>query len=173
MKSILIVEGEKPVRSVLTFTLNRAGFEIGEARSCLEAREHMATRRPDLILLDWTLPGSSSGCGGTAQSSRNARWTYTSGACARCWSLPATTASFRSYGALVTGSPHRASELTRRHVCRLPCSCGSACGFGIPGSLRAAPASPAAGEEVLAALACAVGGSGGLALLGHVHEDLL
>jgi len=39
--------------------LTREGYEMVEAGSTQEARQIIASRRPDLILLDWMLPGQS------------------------------------------------------------------------------------------------------------------
>ncbi|MDD3608269.1 MAG: phosphate regulon transcriptional regulator PhoB [Halothiobacillaceae bacterium] len=58
-KTILIVEDEKPIREMVAFALGRAGFEMIEAGDVAEAYEQMSSRLPDLILLDWMLPGAS------------------------------------------------------------------------------------------------------------------
>lgn len=56
---VLIVEDEAPVRQMIAFNLNRAGFSVAEAGDCASARSHMADDRPDLVLVDWMLPDSS------------------------------------------------------------------------------------------------------------------
>lgn len=56
---ILIVEDERPVREMVSFSLQRAGFEVREAADCAEAREVIADGLPDLILMDWMLPEMS------------------------------------------------------------------------------------------------------------------
>ena len=56
---ILVVEDEAAIREMLRFTLAREGFEVDEAADVAEARRRLAERRPDLILLDWMLPGVS------------------------------------------------------------------------------------------------------------------
>ena len=58
-KCILIVEDEQPVREMLGFALNGAGFDTREAADVGEAHRRIAERVPDLILLDWMLPGVS------------------------------------------------------------------------------------------------------------------
>lgn len=58
-KSILIVEDEQPIREMVGFALGRAGYELREAGDVSEAYELMADRLPDLILIDWMLPGAS------------------------------------------------------------------------------------------------------------------
>ena len=58
-KQILIVEDEKPIREMIAFGLRRAGFEVLEAEDCRAARQRLADRRPDLMLVDWMLPDMS------------------------------------------------------------------------------------------------------------------
>ncbi|MGC9456374.1 MAG: phosphate regulon transcriptional regulator PhoB [Halothiobacillaceae bacterium] len=58
-KTILIVEDEKPIREMVAFALGRAGYELVEAGDVAEAYERMAHKLPDLILLDWMLPGAT------------------------------------------------------------------------------------------------------------------
>jgi len=58
-KQVLIVEDERPIREMIAFGLKRAGFEVTEAEDCRAARAQLADRRPDLILIDWTLPDMS------------------------------------------------------------------------------------------------------------------
>ena len=56
---ILVVEDESAIRSLLHYTLERAGFEVIAASTAHQAQHHIAHRVPDLILLDWMLPGKS------------------------------------------------------------------------------------------------------------------
>ncbi|MEE4184841.1 MAG: phosphate regulon transcriptional regulator PhoB [Gammaproteobacteria bacterium] len=56
---ILIVEDETPVRQMIAFNLNRAGFDVDEASDCATGRSRIADNRPDLVLVDWMLPDSS------------------------------------------------------------------------------------------------------------------
>lgn len=56
---ILIVEDEAPIRDMLRFTLERSDFRVSEAPDVQSARLAIADQRPDLILLDWMLPGVS------------------------------------------------------------------------------------------------------------------
>ncbi len=58
-KLILVVEDEVPIREMLRFALMRAGFRVSEAGGAQEARLRMADARPDLILMDWMMPGLS------------------------------------------------------------------------------------------------------------------
>jgi two-component system phosphate regulon response regulator PhoB len=56
---ILIVEDEAAIREMLGYALAREGYEFDEAADVEQARALLARRRPDLILLDWMLPGMS------------------------------------------------------------------------------------------------------------------
>jgi two-component system phosphate regulon response regulator PhoB len=56
---ILVVEDEQPIRDMITFSLEQAGFEPVGAADAREAQAQIADARPDLILLDWMLPGIS------------------------------------------------------------------------------------------------------------------
>jgi len=56
---VLIVEDEAPVRQMIAFNLDRAGFTVDEAEDVATARSRIADNRPDLVLIDWMLPDSS------------------------------------------------------------------------------------------------------------------
>jgi two-component system phosphate regulon response regulator PhoB len=56
---VLIVEDEAPVRQMIAFNLNRAGFVVDEAPDVATARSRIADNPPDLVLVDWMLPDSS------------------------------------------------------------------------------------------------------------------
>ncbi len=58
-KHVLIVEDEAPIRDMIRFALERAGFRVTEAEDAQGARLSMAEQRPDMVLLDWMLPGVS------------------------------------------------------------------------------------------------------------------
>lgn len=58
-KRILVVEDEAPIRDMLRFALERAEFRVSLAADVPEARLRIAEFRPDLILLDWMMPGVS------------------------------------------------------------------------------------------------------------------
>jgi len=53
---ILVVEDEPAICDMLAFALHRAGHEVADA---MRAQTAIAERTPDLILLDWMLPGQS------------------------------------------------------------------------------------------------------------------
>ncbi len=56
---ILLVEDEAPIREMLGYTLMKAGYTLREAADVEQARPILADDRPDLVLLDWMLPGMS------------------------------------------------------------------------------------------------------------------
>jgi two-component system, OmpR family, phosphate regulon response regulator PhoB len=58
-KYVLIVEDEQPVREMLGFWLTRHGFEVAQAADAESARQQIFRRRPDVVLIDWQLPGIS------------------------------------------------------------------------------------------------------------------
>ncbi len=57
--NILIVEDEPAIRQMLSFTLAGDGYSSVEAGDVEAANQVMKTVMPDLILLDWMLPGLS------------------------------------------------------------------------------------------------------------------
>jgi two-component system phosphate regulon response regulator PhoB len=59
MPKILIVDDEPPIREVIRFALEAAGFQTLEAGHADEARRQIIAENPDLILLDLMLPGRS------------------------------------------------------------------------------------------------------------------
>jgi len=56
---ILVVEDETPIREMITFVLEQNGFNSVEAIDIKQAKEKIIEPYPDLILLDWMLPGGS------------------------------------------------------------------------------------------------------------------
>lgn len=58
-RSILLVEDEAPIREMLKIVLEQASFSVNEAEDFDIALEKMVEPYPDLILLDWMLPGGS------------------------------------------------------------------------------------------------------------------
>jgi len=58
-KQILIVEDEPAIADMVAFALTRAGIEPVLAADTRAAQEAIVARVPDLILLDWMLPGVS------------------------------------------------------------------------------------------------------------------
>ena len=58
-KRILIVEDEPAIRDMVAFALRKGEYEPATAGDAREAQAAIADRVPDLILLDWMLPGTS------------------------------------------------------------------------------------------------------------------
>ena len=57
--NILVVEDEDAIREMLTMVLGQAGFMPIAAADAKEAQKILDDNLPDLILLDWMLPGIS------------------------------------------------------------------------------------------------------------------
>jgi|SRR5680860_329743 len=57
--TILTIEDEAAIREMVGYALRRAGFDAVEAGDADEALLQVAETNPDLILLDWMLPGQS------------------------------------------------------------------------------------------------------------------
>ena len=57
--TILIVEDEADLAEMMRYNLESEGFRVATSASGDEAAEYMRTTVPDLILLDWMLPGLS------------------------------------------------------------------------------------------------------------------
>lgn len=58
-KKVLVVEDEQSIRTMLRYALEMAGFRVEEAEDTQVASRQVRHAPPDLILLDWMLPGSS------------------------------------------------------------------------------------------------------------------
>lgn len=56
---ILVVEDEAAIREMLHLALTKVGFTLGEAADVRQANYLIFERLPELILLDWMLPGTS------------------------------------------------------------------------------------------------------------------
>jgi two-component system phosphate regulon response regulator PhoB len=57
--TILIVEDEADLAEMMRYNLEAEGYRVATAASGDEAADYMRTTVPDLILLDWMLPGLS------------------------------------------------------------------------------------------------------------------
>jgi two-component system phosphate regulon response regulator PhoB len=58
-KRVLIVEDEPSIRDMVAFALGKAGMDVLHAGDVRSAQAVLGDRIPDLILLDWMLPGIS------------------------------------------------------------------------------------------------------------------
>ena len=54
---ILVVEDEPDIRELLSFTITRAGFDVREAENAEDAIKMLDVGTPELIVIDWMLPG--------------------------------------------------------------------------------------------------------------------
>jgi two-component system phosphate regulon response regulator PhoB len=59
MARILVVEDESAVRDMICFALKQADFDCDEAPDTETAVQRLADTPPNLILMDWMLPGKS------------------------------------------------------------------------------------------------------------------
>jgi two-component system phosphate regulon response regulator PhoB len=57
--SILIIEDEEPIRILLAYNLEAEGYRVRQTAQGEDAVHMIAEERPDLIILDWMLPGIS------------------------------------------------------------------------------------------------------------------
>ena len=57
--TILVVEDEAAIRELLKVNLEDAGYEVREAADAEAAARMLREALPDLVLLDWMLPGQS------------------------------------------------------------------------------------------------------------------
>lgn len=57
--SILIVEDEEPIRILLAYNLESEGYRVRATAQGEDVQHLVGEERPDLILLDWMLPGIS------------------------------------------------------------------------------------------------------------------
>lgn len=58
-RRILIVEDEAPIREMLSFVMEQHGYQAVEAKDFDTAVSKIAEPYPDMVLLDWMLPGGS------------------------------------------------------------------------------------------------------------------
>jgi len=59
MPTILVVEDEPAILELLKINLVDAGYEVKEAADAETAQALLKDSLPDLVLLDWMLPGQS------------------------------------------------------------------------------------------------------------------
>ncbi len=58
-KRVLIVDDEAPIREMIAVALEMAGYECLEAESANAAHALIVDDKPDMVLLDWMMPGAS------------------------------------------------------------------------------------------------------------------
>jgi len=57
--TILLVEDEQAIREMLRYALEKKDYTVLEAESAQQARTLLLTNRPDIIIVDWMMPGES------------------------------------------------------------------------------------------------------------------
>ena len=57
MKHIVVVDDDKEIREIITFALGYHGFDVAAASNGSQLQSLLATRLPDLIMLDVMMPG--------------------------------------------------------------------------------------------------------------------
>lgn len=58
-KTVLIVDDEAPIREMIAVALEMADYQCLEAADAREAHALIVDKHPDLVLLDWMLPGTT------------------------------------------------------------------------------------------------------------------
>ncbi|TNE79666.1 MAG: phosphate regulon transcriptional regulatory protein PhoB [Gammaproteobacteria bacterium] len=58
-KTILVVDDEPAIRDMISTALDVAGFECMQAENAQQAHAMIIDEKPDLVLLDWMMPGTS------------------------------------------------------------------------------------------------------------------
>ena len=58
-QTVLVVEDEAHIATMLRYNLEKAGYGVVEVTSGDEAMHRIAEHKPDAVLLDWGLPGMS------------------------------------------------------------------------------------------------------------------
>ncbi len=59
MSRVLVVEDESAIAELISINLRHAGFEVSVATNAEQAQRAVDGALPDLVLLDWMLPGQS------------------------------------------------------------------------------------------------------------------
>jgi len=56
---VLLVEDEAPIREMMSLSLTKAGYFIIEAQDAESARKQIMDDLPDIMIVDWMMPGES------------------------------------------------------------------------------------------------------------------
>lgn len=59
LKRVIVVDDDKQIQEIVTFVLNRNGFEVAVASNGQQLQHLLATQIPDLIILDVMMPGQN------------------------------------------------------------------------------------------------------------------
>jgi two-component system phosphate regulon response regulator PhoB len=58
-KRVLIVDDEAPIREMIAVALEMAGYDCIEAENAQQAHAAVLDQMPDMVLLDWMMPGTN------------------------------------------------------------------------------------------------------------------
>jgi two-component system phosphate regulon response regulator PhoB len=58
-KTVLIVDDESSIREMIATALEMVGYHCLEAKNCQDAHLLIIEHKPDMILLDWMMPGTT------------------------------------------------------------------------------------------------------------------
>ena len=58
-QTVLVVDDESPIRDMLAISLDAAGYNVLQAENAQKAHALVVDKYPDLVLLDWMMPGTS------------------------------------------------------------------------------------------------------------------
>ncbi|MCD8512807.1 MAG: phosphate regulon transcriptional regulator PhoB [Nitrincola sp.] len=58
-KRVLIVDDEAPIREMIAVALEMAGYDCIEAENAQQAHAAVLDHKPDMVLLDWMMPGTN------------------------------------------------------------------------------------------------------------------
>ena len=59
LKRVIVVDDDKQIQEIVTFVLDRNGFEVAVASNGQQLQSLLATQVPDLIILDVMMPGQN------------------------------------------------------------------------------------------------------------------
>ena len=59
MSRIVVIEDESAIAELIAINLRHAGHQVTLAASAEQAQREIGAQLPDLVLLDWMLPGQS------------------------------------------------------------------------------------------------------------------
>ena len=59
IQKVLVVDDESGIRDMLKLALESADFECVEAGNIVDAHQKIVHDTPDIVLLDWMLPGGT------------------------------------------------------------------------------------------------------------------
>ena len=58
-QTVLVVDDEPSIRDMLVISLDAAGYNVLQAENAQKAHALVVDKHPDLVLLDWMMPGTS------------------------------------------------------------------------------------------------------------------